>query len=212
MKQCVPSYNDVERLEHRVSDTIELAHQSASKTAHERSSASKRVIDTIVQGCAAHMERVSWFTRAVDEIYTLHVENQAHLLELVQRFREQMEIRRAERESRNDLIERTKKLKSTRILRIREIAYSRREQLIKAGENPASAELDAYTEVIQSTEDEIVELRREIQAYDEVMNRCKSKVDIASAASRFYTTIMDLLEAIGKQQEQDIKVHLLLHV
>lgn len=154
------------------------------------------------------MERVSWFNSAVEETQTQHFENRAHLLELVQGFLKRMMACQAKVDSGNSDIDKTKQLKGTRIMGICEIAHKRRDQLIEAGESQASAELDAYAEVIRSNDGEIVALRRAIQKCDQDIVKGQSKVDNAKGALDFYESMANLLEGVAKQQEHDIKVRL----
>lgn len=185
---------------------VELATKAASNSAHARSVASKKAIDSIIQASAAYMERIAWFKGAVAETRALDRAIRAQLQSLSDRFLERVIECQGEVESGDSLVEKAKQVKDTRTLQIREIVYKRRDQLIQDGEIEASAELQAYTEVVNSMDDEVIALRQARVDCDEKIQRCQANMVNEKSALSFYESMVGLLKSVRQQRERALEV------
>lgn len=206
VKRCVPSNDVVDDLDNQVVEMVDLATNSASSSAHARSVASKQAIDSIIQASAAYMERIVWFKGAVAETRALDRAIRAQLQSLSDRFLERVVECQGEVESGDSLVEKAKQVKDTRTQQIREIVYKRREQLIQEGEIEASAELQAYTEVVNSMDDEVVALRQARVDCDEKILRCQANMVNEKSALSFYESMVGLLKSVRQQRERALEV------
>jgi ElaB/YqjD/DUF883 family membrane-anchored ribosome-binding protein len=149
---------------------------------------------------------MAWSAQLVNESKAAHNRVHAELKKLNNRINQMLEKSSSEVESCSGAVEEARKAKEKIAETLRIFVEKRRKDLESAGECEANAEFQAYMDILNSNDDEIVSLRDSRLDCDNRLKMFEKNAMRAKKKLAFYNLALNLMTKVEHHRELSIQV------
>ncbi|KAF1334740.1 hypothetical protein FI667_g1572, partial [Globisporangium splendens] len=177
----------------------------ATQSANARSVAANDAITRLTAECAFHLERIEWFARAYQENIEHQDEVRRGIDALQTRLSESVETCHADVVTGDKVVTDARQTKELRSVQLREFVQKRREELRANGESEVSAEVQAYSDVFNSDDPEILALIDSRTKSGAEILECTQSMQKGKTAYAFYQSAKNLFVKVKERREWSLQ-------
>lgn len=183
-----------------------LQSPGAHQTAHARSIAAKNAIARVTEECSSCLEKLAWFKNVQKENVEYQTGVHAQIQDLNTRLSKLVEQCATEVHAGDCAVDDARELKEMRSQQLRDFVIKRRNELRTSGESEASAEIDAYSDVFNSDDVDVVELLQSRAESGKKIRQCVRGMQKGKKEYTFYQSASNLFNKIRKCREWSLQV------
>uniref|UniRef100_K3WGW4 Uncharacterized protein n=1 Tax=Globisporangium ultimum (strain ATCC 200006 / CBS 805.95 / DAOM BR144) TaxID=431595 RepID=K3WGW4_GLOUD len=176
-----------------------------TQSANARSVAANDAITRLTTECAFHLERIAWFARAYQENIEHQDEVRRGIDALQTRLSESVETCHADVVTDDKVVADARQTKELCSVQLREFVQKRHEELRATGESEVSAELQAYLDVFNSDDLEIVALIDSRTKSGAKILECTQSMQKGKTAYAFYQSAKNLFVKVKERREWSLQ-------